>query len=286
MSEVYEPPFRITDEIMNTVIEIGELVGRLSVDPKLSLTPKLRKETRIRSIYSSLAIEQNTLTLQQVTDIIDGNTVFGSGKTRVRVYHDGEGAAGNKALCYGEHLLRSEAAVDAYRIGFKTFEHGDSSFDAASCKEFSRFIVDHRYYDRKIAYFVCRNDSGFCLVRITHRLDNDQISACFISCFYYLCENINSVIESKLSHRFQEFAGWSDIDRNIGIIIPACLVARFLTDLYCGFYDLRNIIEFESVCSESVGVYDIRTCIEISLVKRSDIARSCEVPCLRKFAAF
>ena len=49
MSEAYEPPFRIADEIMNTVIEIGELVGRLSVDPKLSLTPKLRKETRIRS---------------------------------------------------------------------------------------------------------------------------------------------------------------------------------------------------------------------------------------------
>ena len=77
MSEVYEPPFRITDEIMNTVIEIGELVGRLSVDPKLSLTPKLRKETRIRSIYSSLAIEQNTLSLSQVTDVIEGRRVMG-----------------------------------------------------------------------------------------------------------------------------------------------------------------------------------------------------------------
>ena len=77
MSEVYEPPFRITDEIMNTVIEIGELVGRLSVDPKLSLTPKLRKETRIRSIYSSMAIEQNTLSLSQVTDVIEGRRVMG-----------------------------------------------------------------------------------------------------------------------------------------------------------------------------------------------------------------
>ena len=77
MSEAYTPPFRMTDEIISLVIEIGELVGRLSVDPTLSLTPRLRKETRIRSIYSSLAIEQNTLSLDQVTDVIEGRRVLG-----------------------------------------------------------------------------------------------------------------------------------------------------------------------------------------------------------------
>ena len=77
MSEAYTPPFRMTDEITSLVIEIGELVGRLSVDPTLSLTPRLRKEIRIRSIYSSLAIEQNTLSLDQVTDVIEGRRVLG-----------------------------------------------------------------------------------------------------------------------------------------------------------------------------------------------------------------
>ena len=77
LNDAYEPPFHMTDEITNLVIEIGELVGRLSVDPTLSLTPKLRKETRIRSIYSSLAIEQNTLSLDQVTDVIEGRRVLG-----------------------------------------------------------------------------------------------------------------------------------------------------------------------------------------------------------------
>lgn len=38
----------------------------------LQTNPKLRHESRIRSIHSSLAIEQNTLTLDQVTDVIDG----------------------------------------------------------------------------------------------------------------------------------------------------------------------------------------------------------------------
>ena len=77
MSDTYVPPFRITDEITNLIYEIGVLVTRLSIDPTLSMTPKLRKETRIRTIYSSLAIEQNTLSLDQVTDVIEGRRVLG-----------------------------------------------------------------------------------------------------------------------------------------------------------------------------------------------------------------
>ena len=36
----------------------------------------LKRENRIKSIYSSLAIEQNTLTLEQVTDVINGKIVL------------------------------------------------------------------------------------------------------------------------------------------------------------------------------------------------------------------
>lgn len=78
--ESYSPPFRMTDEITNLVIEIGELVGVVSVDAGLSPDPRLRRENRIRSIYSSLAIEQNTLSLDQVTDVIDGKRVLGPPK--------------------------------------------------------------------------------------------------------------------------------------------------------------------------------------------------------------
>ena len=76
----YSPPFRMTDEITSLVIEIGELVGAVSVDAGLSPDPRLRRENRIRSIYSSLAIEQNTLSLGQVTDVIDGKRVLGPPK--------------------------------------------------------------------------------------------------------------------------------------------------------------------------------------------------------------
>ena len=73
MSE-YKPPFEMNDQIINRIVEIGELCGEVTVSEELNL--KLRRENRIKTIHSSLAIEQNTLTLEQVTDVIDGKKVL------------------------------------------------------------------------------------------------------------------------------------------------------------------------------------------------------------------
>ena len=77
MSEAYIPPFTMTDEITNLVIEIAELTGAMTVSEQLTKNPKLRRDNRIKSIQSSLAIEQNTLTVEQVSDVIDGKRVLG-----------------------------------------------------------------------------------------------------------------------------------------------------------------------------------------------------------------
>lgn len=77
MPETYTPPFTMTDEITNLVIEIAELIGAMTVSEQLSKNPKLRRDNRIKSIHSSLAIEQNTLTVEQVSDVIDGKHVLG-----------------------------------------------------------------------------------------------------------------------------------------------------------------------------------------------------------------
>ena len=68
----YEPVFRMTDEVSNLTIEIGELMGIVSVDPRFAPDPKLRRENRIRTIYSTLAIEQNRLSLEQVSALMYG----------------------------------------------------------------------------------------------------------------------------------------------------------------------------------------------------------------------
>jgi len=69
-------PFQITDKILNEVAEISQLVGTISVNSKLSNNPTLRRTNRINTIYSSLAIEQNTLSIEQVTAVISGKRVL------------------------------------------------------------------------------------------------------------------------------------------------------------------------------------------------------------------
>lgn len=64
--------------MLHQVIEISRVLGILEFRVKSDL--KLRKENRIKSIHSSLAIENNSLTEKQVTDIIDGKRVLGDPK--------------------------------------------------------------------------------------------------------------------------------------------------------------------------------------------------------------
>lgn len=69
-------PFEITNQMIALIAEIAELVGRLTSTNQLSANPTLRRTNRIRTIHGSLAIEQNTLTLEQVTAVLNGKTVL------------------------------------------------------------------------------------------------------------------------------------------------------------------------------------------------------------------
>ena len=77
MGIAYKPPYTITPSILSTVAEIGELVGRYAATTETVLTPTLRRGNRIRTIQASLAIENNTLTVEQVTAVIEGKRVRG-----------------------------------------------------------------------------------------------------------------------------------------------------------------------------------------------------------------
>lgn len=71
-----KPPFEITNQMISYVAEIAELVGKLSAASSLSANPTLRRSNRIRTIHGSLAIEQNTLSLEQMTAVLNGKHVL------------------------------------------------------------------------------------------------------------------------------------------------------------------------------------------------------------------
>lgn len=80
-----KPPFEITNAIINYVAEIAELVDKLTSTSPLSVSPTLRRANRIRTIHGSLAIEQNSLTLEQVTAVLNGKQVLAPPKDIVEV---------------------------------------------------------------------------------------------------------------------------------------------------------------------------------------------------------
>lgn len=74
----YKPPFHLTEKMITLVAEISEQVGRITLMEGGSVKAHLRRENRIKTIHSSLAIEHNSLSLDQVTAIVDGKRVLGN----------------------------------------------------------------------------------------------------------------------------------------------------------------------------------------------------------------
>ena len=78
--ESYTPPFSITNRMVGSISQISEKLGQISNYRELESKPHLRRNNRIRSIHSSLAIEANSLSLDAVRGVIDGKTVLGPQK--------------------------------------------------------------------------------------------------------------------------------------------------------------------------------------------------------------
>ena len=76
----YKPPYTITNKMLDYVSSIMEKIGKLDNYTNFNKMPTLRRNNRIISIHSSLAIEANSLSLGQVKDVISGRTVIGPQK--------------------------------------------------------------------------------------------------------------------------------------------------------------------------------------------------------------
>lgn len=73
----YQPPLTLTPRMLGLIAEISEQIGRLSAADSGRQTPQLRRGNRIRTIQASLAIENNTLSVEQVTAVLAGQRVLG-----------------------------------------------------------------------------------------------------------------------------------------------------------------------------------------------------------------
>jgi len=89
-----KPPFQITNKILGLLQDISYELGILAGSKLYSQPIKLRKNNQIKTIHSSLAIEGNNLSIEQITDLIDGKRVLAPKKdilevkNAIKLYND------------------------------------------------------------------------------------------------------------------------------------------------------------------------------------------------------
>ena len=108
-----KPPYEITNRILGLVSSISEQIGEIKAARLVKPPPELRKINRIKTIQSSLEIEGNTLTVEQITDLINNKRVLAPKKdilevkNAIRVYAklDSFNVYDIDSLCNAHRLL-------------------------------------------------------------------------------------------------------------------------------------------------------------------------------------
>lgn len=72
-----KPPYLITAEITNLIATVSEKIGEINAAQLQVVPAELRKKNRVKTIHSSLAIEGNTLTIEQVSTVLNNHVVVG-----------------------------------------------------------------------------------------------------------------------------------------------------------------------------------------------------------------
>lgn len=166
----YKPPYEINTSILNKVAIIMKMIGQFSSLNNLSSQPLLRRKNQIKSIHSSLAIENNQLSESQVKDLINGKLIIGPQKdilevqNAIKVYEKIQdiNPYAQKDLLKYHQLLMESLIPDAgiYRKGqVDVFDHKKAIFIAPPADRVPS-LMNHLYdylsnYDENILIKSC-----------------------------------------------------------------------------------------------------------------------------------
>ncbi len=119
-----KPPYEITAEILQLISSISEKIGEVKSARLVKPPTELRKKNRIKTIHSSLEIEGNTLTIEQITDLLDNKRVVAPPKdilevqNAIKVYENLHkfDVYDIKSLCSAHKMLMANLVEGAGKI--------------------------------------------------------------------------------------------------------------------------------------------------------------------------
>lgn len=114
----YVPPYQITDKILSAVADITEKICKITESTNLNSKPHLRKANKIKSVHASLAIEANSLSLDEVRNVIDGRIVIGKQKEiqEVKNAYSAYEQIGKFDVCNLDDLKRLHGIMTEYTV--------------------------------------------------------------------------------------------------------------------------------------------------------------------------
>lgn len=123
-----KPPYEINNKILSLVASISEKIGEVNAVHLNRPPTKLRKKNRIKTIQSSLEIEGNTMTVEQVTDLLNNNRVLAPQKdiievkNAIAVYNQLQkfNVYNLKALCRAHQILMKGLVENPGKLRTKT----------------------------------------------------------------------------------------------------------------------------------------------------------------------
>ena len=77
---IMKPPYELNSGIIALIRSVSEKIGEVNANYLSRQSPQLRKQNRIKTIHSSLSIEGNTLTEDQITALLENKRVIGPEK--------------------------------------------------------------------------------------------------------------------------------------------------------------------------------------------------------------
>jgi len=213
----YKPPYDINTSILNKVAAIMKMIGKFSSMNNLTSQPLLRRKNQIKSIHSSLAIENNQLSESQVKDLINGKLVIGPQKdilevqNAIKVYEHIQdiNPYSQKDLLKYHKILMTSLVSDAgiYRKGqVGVFDNEKANFIAPPADKVPALLNDLydflNHYDENILIKSCVFHYEF---EVIHPFSdgNGRMGRLFQTCllameeelFYYL--PVESIIKKK-----------------------------------------------------------------------------------------
>jgi Fic family protein len=181
-----KPPYTITSKILRQIASITEKIGEVNAYLLTKPSPQLRKQSKIRTIYSSLRIEGNSLTLDQVSALVDNKRVVGPVKD----------------------ILEVTNAIQVYEniesFNFKS----ETSFLNAHCMLMDGLVEDSgRYRNQNVGVFQGSKIShiappsqnvGQLMGNLFHYLhDEDELSLISSCVFHYELEFIHPFLDGN-----------------------------------------------------------------------------------------